>query len=382
MVIPCPISSCGTATVTTPSRPILSQAPNAHSPAPGRQRRAVIARPQPPRHQQAAADRGAGSRPRRLSVASSGGALAASSHVAELARRSPRMRPRLRRRPRPGGVPASLACAHRQARAGRGRGRRCSRLGRSRLHPAAPERDRSPRRNAGRRSRPCSRPCRSSARRPSRTARPRGCASISARSCGVETITAPAGLCFCSMVSCTSPVPGGRSTSSISVSPQCGVDQLAERAAAIGPRQAIALPGFDHVPHRQHRHAVSGSAPGSASRPRALRALRPSVASSVGWRGAVDVGIDQPDLAPGARQRDREVGGQRRLADPALARSDRDDHRPPGAGLSAIIATRTSSTPSARAEHFAAPRFPARRARRRRARRPSSTSVAAAVAQA
>src|SRR3546814_7024799 len=39
-------------------------------------------------------------------------------------------------------------------------------------------------------------------------------ASISAISCGVETITAPAGLCFWTIDNCTSPVPGGRSSRS------------------------------------------------------------------------------------------------------------------------------------------------------------------------
>ena len=44
-------------------------------------------------------------------------------------------------------------------------------------------------------------------------------ASISARSCGVETITAPASGTFWAMVSCVSPVPGGMSTTSTSSSP-------------------------------------------------------------------------------------------------------------------------------------------------------------------
>ena len=45
-------------------------------------------------------------------------------------------------------------------------------------------------------------------------------ASISARSCGVETITAPLSGTFWAMVSCVSPVPGGMSTTSVSSSPQ------------------------------------------------------------------------------------------------------------------------------------------------------------------
>ena len=63
-------------------------------------------------------------------------------------------------------------------------------------------------------------------------------ASISARSCGVETITAPAGLCFWIMVSCTSPVPGGRSSTSSSASPQSASTSWPSAPPAIGPRQA------------------------------------------------------------------------------------------------------------------------------------------------
>ena len=41
-------------------------------------------------------------------------------------------------------------------------------------------------------------------------------------------------------------------------------------------------------------------------------------------RGPIDVGVDQPDLLAHPRQGDGEVGGQRRLADAALAAADRD----------------------------------------------------------
>ena len=64
-----------------------------------------------------------------------------------------------------------------------------------------------------------------------------------ARSCGVETITAPAGLCFWTIESWMSPVPGGRSTTSHSVSPQSASINWPSAPLTIGPRQASALPG-------------------------------------------------------------------------------------------------------------------------------------------
>ncbi len=73
-----------------------------------------------------------------------------------------------------------------------------------------------------------------------------------------------------------------------------------------------------------------------------------------------------PTLRPMPRQRDREIGGQRRFADPALARSDRDRCAAlDGArrhSLSAISATRTSRTPSAHRAKYRARRSPAGRA--------------------
>ena len=64
-------------------------------------------------------------------------------------------------------------------------------------------------------------------------------ASISARSCGVDTITAPAGLYFCNMVSCTSPVPGGRSTTIVSTAPHSASISWPSALLTMGPRQAI-----------------------------------------------------------------------------------------------------------------------------------------------
>ncbi len=71
-------------------------------------------------------------------------------------------------------------------------------------------------------------------------------ASISAISCGVETMTTPSSFSRCTRVSWMSPVPGGRSMTSTSAG-SCAVPQLEFirlRSAddAIGPRQMLAAP--------------------------------------------------------------------------------------------------------------------------------------------
>ena len=137
-------------------------------------------------------------------------------------------------------------------------------------------------------------------------------------------MTAPAGLCFWIMVSWTSPVPGGRSTISSSVSPQCGIDQLAERIARHRPAPGDRLARLDQLAHRQHRHAEAASAPGSASvpRPRAACPRSPSAAAARGRRCRHRPArpCAQPRASATARLAD-----ERRLADPALAAADRDD---------------------------------------------------------
>ena len=70
-------------------------------------------------------------------------------------------------------------------------------------------------------------------------------ASARATSCGVETMTAPSSGVFCTSVSCTSPVPGGRSTTRMSSGtasvPQRVWVSICVRAwEAIGPRQIMA----------------------------------------------------------------------------------------------------------------------------------------------
>ena len=67
-------------------------------------------------------------------------------------------------------------------------------------------------------------------------------ASISARSCGVETMTAPASGVAWAMVSWASPVPGGMSTTSTSSSPQATSRSIWVIAdITIGPRQIIGV---------------------------------------------------------------------------------------------------------------------------------------------
>jgi hypothetical protein len=74
-------------------------------------------------------------------------------------------------------------------------------------------------------------------------------ASISAMSCGVETMTAPASGTCCAMVSWASPVPGGRSTTRMSRSPHAtsrSIWVIAE--ITIAPRQIMALSSSTRKP--------------------------------------------------------------------------------------------------------------------------------------
>ncbi len=67
-------------------------------------------------------------------------------------------------------------------------------------------------------------------------------ASISARSCGVETITAPLSGTCCAMVSWASPVPGGMSTTITSSVPHSTSRSICVSAdITIGPRQIIGV---------------------------------------------------------------------------------------------------------------------------------------------
>ena len=67
-------------------------------------------------------------------------------------------------------------------------------------------------------------------------------ASSSARSCGVETMTAPLSGTCCAMVSWASPVPGGMSTTMTSSLPHSTSRSICVIAdITIGPRQIIGV---------------------------------------------------------------------------------------------------------------------------------------------
>ena len=74
-------------------------------------------------------------------------------------------------------------------------------------------------------------------------------ASMSARSCGVETMMAPDSGTCCAMVSCTSPVPGGMSITSTSSSPHSTSRSICVSAeTTIGPRQMMGVPSSTRKP--------------------------------------------------------------------------------------------------------------------------------------
>ena len=119
------------------------------------------------------------------------------------------------------------------------------------------------------------------------------------------------------------PCPGGRSTISTSSSPHATwVSICCSAPISIGPRQTTALSGSSIRPIDiiVTPCACSGMIVLPSG---ALRPLRHPHHARL--RGTVDVGIQQADPPPLARQRHREVRGDGGLADPALARADGDD---------------------------------------------------------
>ena len=149
-------------------------------------------------------------------------------------------------------------------------------------------------------------------------------ASISARSCGVDTMTAPASGTRCAMVSCASPVPGGMSTIRMSSgAPLHVAHELLQRAhhhrAAPDGRRVGAARGIRSTctSRRTFRSARSSCRPpiSGARRCRAAKAATGRrCRRRVCRRGA-----------PGLRERERDVDGGRRFSDAALARRDGDD---------------------------------------------------------
>ena len=143
------------------------------------------------------------------------------------------------------------------------------------------------------------------------------CASF----CGVVTTTTSArGRSWPSEIE-MSPVPGGMSTTSMSISPQCtSVRNCSSARCSIGPRHitgsfVVEEEADRHqlqaVLHRRDDHLVD--------RDRLL-----VDAEDVRDRVPVDVGVEDADALAELRERDGEVRGEGRLADAALAARDRD----------------------------------------------------------
>jgi hypothetical protein len=374
--MPCPISSCGTATVTTPSETDLD---------PGVEGVFVLARPP------AAAGSGAGV-----------SGKATSSPPAPAPRSAfPRRESRMTRRPplwlssqvatrramaanasacgvspAAGGVPASLSW-----RIARSSGIR-PRNGKAQLFAAAsappePNGSLDLRRNAGRHSRPCSRPSRSPAPRPDLEQLDRA-ARVDQRKVlrGGDDHRARR-LVRWSMVSCTSPVPGGRSTTSVRSSPQSASISWPSALPAIGPRQAIALSRFDQGGPSTASARPSWLGTGTSFLSRASGgALRcPAGAAARGHRYR-----HRParPCGPSAPARRRDWRRQVDLPTPPLPDPTAMIRR---RTLSAISATRTSLTPGCTAQRVLHRRFPAARAPARRARRRRAPRRRAAIGQ-
>ena len=147
-------------------------------------------------------------------------------------------------------------------------------------------------------------------------------ASISAMSCGVETITAPVSATRCAMVSCASPVPGGMSTTSTSSGPHVHLaHHLLQRA-----HHHRAAPDHRRLLLDQEADRHAGQAPGLQRDHLVAPHLRLAVqAQHARQARAVDVGVQQPDLVALLRQRHREVHRHGGFADAALAGGHRDD---------------------------------------------------------
>ena len=144
-----------------------------------------------------------------------------------------------------------------------------------------------------------------------------------ASGCGVVTMIASArGKSWPSEIE-TSPVPGGMSTTSTSRSPQCtSCRNCSSARCSIGPRHITGWLSSSKNPIDISRRSC-------ATGGRSSRRRRPASARSRACAGssARDVGVEDPDLVPQRGERRRDVHGQRRLPDTALARGDREHPR-------------------------------------------------------
>ncbi len=118
-----------------------------------------------------------------------------------------------------------------------------------------------------------------------------------------------------------SPVPGGRSSSSTSRSPQnTSARNCCNARCSIGPRHTTGWPAGTNMPIET---TLTSCARGGSSMS-STRVGRPAHPEHAGDREAVDVGVEHADPQAVRGHRDREVGGDGRLADPALAGRDRE----------------------------------------------------------
>ena len=157
------------------------------------------------------------------------------------------------------------------------------------------------------------------------------CAIVAARDatscasgCGVVTTTASArGSSWPSEIE-TSPVPGGMSTTSTSSSPQCtSCRNCSSARCSIGPRH---ITGW----LSSRKNPIDISFRSCATGGTIILSTTTgfwSDAEHVRDRVAVDVGVEDADLAPERGERRGEVDRQRRLADAALAGRDGDHTR-------------------------------------------------------
>ena len=204
-------------------------------------------------------------------------------------------------------------------------------------------------------------------------------ASINARSCGVETMTAPRSGTCCAMVSCASPVPGGMSTTMTSSVPHSTSRSIWVSAdITIGPRQIIGVSSSIRNPIDMTAMPwrTIGFKPGAAD------GLRPLAdGEELRHRRPVNVGIENADFEPEIAQAEREIDRGGRFADAAFAgrdRNDRSDARNPGRAAQAACAGAVARLRAACAR-LRALRQPDAPARRRR--RPPRSAVSATMTE-
>ena len=150
------------------------------------------------------------------------------------------------------------------------------------------------------------------------------CATFCAAGCGVVTIRTSARGRNCAIDSAMSPVPGGMSTTRKSGSPQCtSVRNCSSALCSIGPRHTT---GWSSRAKKPIEMSVTPLASGGTITS-SMTVGRPVDPEHARHREAPHVGVDRGDLVTALRERDREVGGDRRLADTALARRDREHAR-------------------------------------------------------